>query len=184
MNERIILVNEQDCEIGQQEKITVHKLGLLHRAFSVFVFRINQAGNMELLLQQRHLNKYHCGGLWSNTCCGHPRSGEEIVEAAERRLCEEMGLVIKLIEIGVFNYKAEFTNGLTENEVDHILIGNYHDELIQANAQEVSNYCWQELQSVWQDLHVHEEKYTPWFATALRLAERGLEAIKLHTRNN
>src|SRR5262245_48260979 len=109
IQESVILVDEQDQILGTEEKIRAHELGLLHRAFSVFVYRKTK-NDVELLLQQRHFEKYHCGGLWTNTCCSHPRLSETIVEAAERRLKEEMSLTLPLTPIGNFIYRAAFSN--------------------------------------------------------------------------
>jgi len=165
--EKLILVTEQDEEIGALEKMAVHEKGLCHRAFSVFIFRNNR---QELLLQKRHEEKYHCGGLWTNTCCGHPRPGEEIVAAGERRLFEEMGLKKKLSHVGVFHYIAKFKNGLTENEVDHVLVGDYDDEAIQANETEVSEFRWLPINIVLDELQKKPDDYTPWFKQAMNLA--------------
>src|SRR5688500_14875256 len=114
MEEHVILVDKQDTMLGVEEKIKAHQLALLHRAFSVFVYR-KQAGSIEFLLQQRHKNKYHSGGLWTNTCCSHPRVGESIVFAGERRLKEEMSVQVPLIPVGSFQYFTKFENGLTEH---------------------------------------------------------------------
>ena len=114
MNEVVTLVDENDLALGPCEKITAHERALLHRAFSVFVLK-KQNEKIEILLQQRHIQKYHCGGLWTNTCCGHPRPSEAVKDAAERRLTEEMGIKIPLLSCGSFRYTAVFNNGLTEN---------------------------------------------------------------------
>ena len=118
--EEVILVDEHDREIGSGEKLQIHQEGKLHRAFSVLVFNWKQ----ELLLQKRKETKYHSGGLWTNTCCSHPRPGELTLEAAQRRLHEEMGLTCPLREVGNFIYRAEFENGLIEHEYDHVLAGS------------------------------------------------------------
>jgi isopentenyl-diphosphate Delta-isomerase len=171
MTEQIILVNEQDHEIGQEEKQTVHEKALLHRAFSVFIFRKNN-GQQELLLQQRQHDKYHCGGLWTNSCCGHPRPGETIVEAATRRLQEEMGFVVVLQEVGMFQYRAEFDNGLVENEIDHVLIGFLQDQEIKPNPAEAADYRWIDMPELQAELSDNPENFTPWL-------EKGLCKIKL-----
>ena len=121
----IILVNEEDVQVGTMEKMEVHERGLLHRAFSVFIF--NKAG--EMLLQQRALSKYHSGGLWTNACCSHPRPGEKTEDAAARRLFEELGFGTELRFAFSFTYKAAFDNGLTEHEFDHVFVGHFDGPL-------------------------------------------------------
>ena len=122
MEEQVILVNEHDTPIGLMGKLEAHQKALLHRAFSVFI--LNDKG--EIMLQQRAASKYHSPNLWTNTCCSHPRQGETTIEAGKRRLQEEMGFVTELTDILSFIYKAPFDNGLTEHELDHILIGYYN----------------------------------------------------------
>ena len=122
--EQVILVDGDDRAIGQMEKLAVHREGLLHRAFSVFVFD----GDGRLLLQRRASGKYHSPGLWSNTCCGHPRPGEETRAAARRRLVEEMGLRCELTYVHSFIYRAELGNGLWEHELDHVFVGTTRNE--------------------------------------------------------
>jgi isopentenyl-diphosphate Delta-isomerase len=170
MTEQIILVNEQDQIVGQEEKLAVHQRALCHRAFSVFIFRENK-DQVELLIQQRHSGKYHCGGLWTNTCCGHPRVGEEIIAAGKRRLKEETGITADLQEKGVFHYIAKFANGLTENEVDHVLVGFYSGQKIIVDPKEIMDYCWVKIEDLEQDLQKQPEKYTPWFGKALGCAK-------------
>jgi len=137
MGDQIVLVDKDDREVGKAEKMAVHKKGLLHRAFSVLVF--NSKG--ELLLQQRAKEKYHCGGLWTNTCCSHPRKGETVSQAAHRRLLEEMGVDCELEEIFSFSYRVDFPNGLTENELDHVLIGK-SDSRPKPDPKEVEQWKW------------------------------------------
>ncbi|HSU49504.1 MAG TPA: isopentenyl-diphosphate Delta-isomerase, partial [Segetibacter sp.] len=120
--EEVILVNELDEQIGKMEKMEAHSKGLLHRAFSVFIF--NDQG--EMLLQQRAVSKYHSGGLWTNACCSHPRPEEATEDAALRRLQEELGFTVSLAKIFDFRYNASFTNGLTEHEFDHVFVGTYN----------------------------------------------------------
>ena len=167
MNETIILVNEQDELIGESEKMKVHQQGLLHRAFSVFVLRLNSESKLELLLQQRQIDKYHSGGLWTNTCCSHPKPGEEITAAAQRRLNEEMGLSLPLDFLGKFYYRAEFENGLIEHEWDYVFMGQWKGEKISFNPKEVQGYCWKTLDQITTDLNLDPEKYTFWFEKAL-----------------
>src|SRR6186713_1579239 len=120
-NDKVILVSEHDDMVGIMDKMEAHKQGLLHRAFSVFIF--NSKG--EMLLQQRAFNKYHSGGLWTNACCGHPSPGEQTVAAARRRLMEEMGFTTGLEELFDFTYQHAFENGLTEHEYDHVFAGTW-----------------------------------------------------------
>ncbi len=159
--QQVILVNENDKPTGTMEKMEAHKKGLLHRAFSVFIF--NSKG--EMLLQQRALNKYHSGGLWSNACCSHPRPGEEISFAARRRLKEETGFDAPLEKIFDFIYKAEFDNGLTEYEFDHVFIGEYEGE-IKFNKNEIMDFCYSKMKNIRHSLETHPKKYTAWFHPA------------------
>ena len=122
--ELVILVDENDNQVGLMPKMEAHEKAVLHRAFSVFVFNEKN----ELMLQQRALHKYHSPGLWTNTCCSHQRDGESNLAAGERRLFEEMGFVTELKETISFIYKAPFENGLTEHEYDHILVGHYEND--------------------------------------------------------
>ncbi len=158
----VILVNERDEQIGTMEKMDAHLKGLLHRAFSIFIF--NSKG--EMLLQKRAAGKYHNGGLWTNTCCSHPLPGEEILSAATRRLFEEMGFTTILAKAFNFIYKATFDNGLTEYEYDHVLAG-FYDGDINANTSEVSDYCYKTIENVEESLLTHPQKYTEWFKLAL-----------------
>ena len=155
----VILVNESDEELGTMEKMEAHRKGLLHRAFSVFIF--NSKG--EMLLQQRAENKYHSAGLWTNACCSHPKPGEETKVAANRRLKEEMGFETELVEFFNFTYKAEFDNGLTEYEFDHVLSGIY-DGLILPDKNEVQDYCFKNMQEIDASLLSHPKKYSIWLA--------------------
>ena len=158
----VILVNEQDQEIGQMEKLEAHQKGLLHRAFSVFVFNDKN----ELLIQQRAIGKYHSEGLWTNTCCSHPSPEETLEQAANRRLYEEMGMVCTVKRAFSFLYRAEFENGLVEHELDHVLIGytNYPPLL---NPEEAQAYKWISLDELEKDIAQHPEKYTIWFKIIL-----------------
>jgi isopentenyl-diphosphate delta-isomerase len=159
--EQVILVNEQDIELGIMEKMEAHEKALLHRAFSVFVFN-NQH---ELLLQQRAISKYHSGGLWTNTCCSHPRPGEAVADAALRRLKEEMGFETSLSKAFDFTYKAPFSNGLTEHEFDHVFIGTYNGT-ITPNADEVESYAYHSLTAVDEMLQKNPDDFTVWFHIA------------------
>ena len=156
--EYVILVDENDQEIGKMEKQEAHERGLLHRAFSVFVFNEKN----ELLLQQRASTKYHSAGLWTNTCCSHPRAGETIEQAAHRRLMEEMGFDCEVTTKTSFIYKAAFENGLTEHEFDHILVGNFNGE-ININSEEVASYKWVSINWLKNDMQQNPQNYTAWF---------------------
>jgi isopentenyl-diphosphate delta-isomerase len=156
--EKVVLVNENDEKIGLMPKQEAHEKGVLHRAFSVFVFNDKN----ELMLQQRALNKYHTPGLWTNTCCSHQRDGESSVEAGKRRLYEEMGFVTDLKETTKFIYKAPFDNGLTEHELDHILVGEFNGNPT-INSEEVASWKWMELEDVKKDIKTNPDIYTAWF---------------------
>lgn len=156
--EQVILVNENDEKIGLMPKLEAHEKGLLHRAFSVFVFNEKN----ELMLQQRALHKYHSPGLWTNTCCSHQRDGETSLEAGKRRLFEEMGFETPLKESISFIYTAPFDNGLTEHEFDHILLGTYTKEPF-INESEVAAWKWMSLEDVKKDIEAQPELYTAWF---------------------
>ncbi|MBK7669280.1 MAG: isopentenyl-diphosphate Delta-isomerase [Sphingobacteriaceae bacterium] len=162
MKEEVILVNEADEQIGVMEKMEAHEKGLLHRAFSVFIF--NDKG--EMLLQQRALNKYHSGGLWTNACCSHPRPNEDTLQAANRRLMEEMGIEAPLTLKTSFTYKTAFENGLTEHEFDHIFVGTFNEEP-KVNSTEVNSYCWKSVESVKNSVKQMPDIYTSWFKIAL-----------------
>ena len=169
MIEHVILVDENDNPLGQQEKQKAHELAQRHRAFSVFIYRMNAQNEIEILLQQRHTKKYHCGGLWTNTCCGHPRPGETTLVAATRRLFEEMGIRSTLKEVGVFHYIAPFDNGLTENEVDHVFIGTMKNEIIVPHPEEIHDYRWITVQALNTELHEKSTQFTPWLQQALNI---------------
>lgn len=158
VEENVILVNENDEKIGLMPKMEAHEKAVLHRAFSVFVFNDDN----ELLLQQRAFNKYHSPGLWTNTCCSHQRDGESNLEAGTRRLQEEMGFVTALEEKTSFIYKAPFDNGLTEHELDHIMVGRFNG-LPVINKEEVASWKWMSLELVKQDILINPELYTAWF---------------------
>jgi isopentenyl-diphosphate delta-isomerase len=162
MLEEVILVDENDNEIGLMEKMEAHEKALLHRAFSVFVF--NKKG--ELLLQQRALHKYHSGGLWTNTCCSHPRKGEQVIQSAHRRLMEEMGFDCELELKHKFIYKAPFTNGLTEHELDYIFTGEY-EVAPNPNPDEVASFRWIEMAQLQKEIEEHPENFTVWFRIIL-----------------
>ena len=158
MEEQVILVNEHDTPIGLMGKLEAHQKALLHRAFSVFI--LNDKG--EIMLQQRATSKYHSPNLWTNTCCSHPRQDETTIEAGKRRLREEMGFVTELTDILSFIYKAPFDNGLTEHELDHILIG-YYNAPPTINPEEVADWRWELPEKIKEDIAKHPHRYTEWF---------------------
>jgi isopentenyl-diphosphate delta-isomerase len=158
MMEQVILVDEQDNPIGLMEKQAAHIEPHLHRAFSIFIF--NSKG--ELLLQQRALSKYHSPGLWTNTCCSHPRAGETLEGATSRRLMEEMGMVCPMHEVYTFIYKAPVGEGLTEHEFDHVFIGQSDDSPI-INHEEVESWKYMTVADLKDDIQLHPEHYTEWF---------------------
>lgn len=158
LEEQVILVDTNDTQIGLMAKMEAHEKGLLHRAFSVFTF--NKEG--KLLLQQRAADKYHSPLLWTNTCCSHQRNGETSLQAGKRRLQEEMGFSCALEEVFSFIYKAPFDNGLTEHELDHVMVGKYNDNPI-VNKEEVAAFKWMTLEEVKVDMEKNPKIYTAWF---------------------
>lgn len=168
----VILVNERDEELGHMEKLEAHRQGKLHRAFSVMVFNSSK----ELLLQRRAMGKYHSEGLWTNTCCSHPQPGETILQAAHRRLNEEMGIKSALRETFHFIYEAHLDNALIEHELDHVLIG-FSDEEPVINPDEALDYKWMALTDIEADIKAHPSSYTAWFKTIIN---DHLSAIQPH----
>ena len=158
IEENVILVNKNDEQIGLMPKLEAHEKAILHRAFSVFVLNSKN----EIMLQQRAHHKYHSPLLWTNTCCSHQRDGESNIEAGSRRLFEEMGFRTDLKELFHFIYKAPFDNGLTEHELDHVMIG-YSDESPVINPEEVEDWKWMAIDEVKNDMQSHPEIYTVWF---------------------
>lgn len=159
--EQVILVNSNDESLGLMNKMEAHEKGVLHRAFSIFIF--NSCN--ELLIQQRALIKYHTPGLWANTCCSHPRMGETLEEAAKRRLMEEMGMKCDFEEAFTFLYKSEVGQGLIEHEYDHVFIG-YCDDTPKINPAEVAAWHYENMDDLRYDLQVNPQKYTIWFRIA------------------
>ena len=170
--EHVVLVDENDQPIGQMEKQAAHVTPHLHRAFSVFIF--NSKG--ELLLQQRALSKYHSPGLWTNTCCSHPRAGETTAQAAQRRLMEEMGMTCEMREVYTFIYKAPVGQGLTEHELDHVFIGQSDDEP-NINRDEVESWKYMSLNDLKEDIKNHPEQYTEWFKITFEEMTRHAEVL-------
>jgi isopentenyl-diphosphate delta-isomerase len=173
--DKLILVDEHDMPVGTIGKMEAHQKALLHRAFSVFIF--NSKG--EMLLQQRALNKYHSGGLWTNACCSHPYEGQETGAAAEKRLQEEMGFTVALNKAFDFVYKAPFDNGLTEYEFDHVFAGIY-EGIITPDASEVADYCYMSMQDIKNSLQSHPKKYTEWFKIAFPKMESYLAGVSIN----
>jgi isopentenyl-diphosphate delta-isomerase len=170
--EFVVLVNEQDEAIGLCEKLEAHKKGLLHRAFSVFVFNHNN----ELLLQQRALSKYHSGGLWTNTCCSHPREHESIEDAAKRRCVEEMGIDVNPQTVFSFVYKSEFENGLIEHEYDYVLTASYNENP-NINLNEVAHFKWLSLDNISKDIQDNPNSYTTWFRLCFEKVKQHITTI-------
>lgn len=171
--ELLVLVNEKDEFQGTMEKMEVHRKALLHRAFSVFLF--NTKG--EMLLQQRAFVKYHSGGLWTNTCCSHPYPEETPVEAAKRRMREELGIDADVEPAFHFIYKAELDNDLTEYEFDHVLLGTY-DGPIDPNRDEVQDHCYIAMDALKESLSQEPAKYTAWFKIAFPMLEDHLNGSR------
>lgn len=154
----VVLVDENDHVLGTMEKLKAHQEGLLHRAFSVVIF--NDEG--EMLIHKRASDKYHCGGLWTNACCSHPRFEETPKEAALRRMQEEMGFTTSIEYIGQFIYKTEFENGLTEHELDHVFVGKFNGNPV-PDPQEVEDFKYIGVEELKADIKSNPEKYTVWF---------------------
>ena len=192
MEDKLILVDEQDMETGRAGKMEAHEKGLLHRAFSIFIFRRALLDNPDgtrtfhdqLLIQQRAEGKYHSAGLWANSCCSHPRDGENLEEAAARRLPEETGFTVEdlenpLEEKGAFLYKADFDNGLTEHEFDHVFVGQLKgdrlDKAPSPNPEEASQMMFLDVDEIMIDVLKNPAKYAAWFLPALLIATDGEE---------
>lgn len=171
--ELVILVNEQDEQVGVMGKMEAHEKALLHRAFSVFILNENN----EVMLQQRASEKYHSPLLWTNTCCSHQRVGETNIEAGRRRLMEEMGFEVELSDVFSFIYKAPFANGLTEHEFDHVMIG-YYDGEPTINLEEVESWKWMSIEGIKLDMEQHPEVYTEWFKIIFSKFYHFIEAQK------
>lgn len=166
--DQVVLVTENDEQIGTAEKLLAHQRNLLHRAFSIFIHN----GNGEVLLQKRALTKYHSGGLWTNTCCSHPRPGEDLVAAGKRRLKEEMGFSTELVAKFFFVYQADLDNNLSEHELDHVLVGEFNGQLA-PNPEEASEVKWITIQELITDVTENPNNYTIWLQII----------IKQHTKN-
>lgn len=167
LEEKVVLVNDENVVLGTMEKLEAHQKGLLHRAFSILLY--NDTG--EMLIQRRALGKYHTPGLWTNACCSHPREGEAVTAAASRRLREELGIVIPpdaLQVNGHFIYKATFDNGLTEHEYDTMVTGHFDGMVENINPEEVEAVRWIDMETLKLEINAHPEKFTPWFKEIIK----------------
>jgi isopentenyl-diphosphate delta-isomerase len=160
IEEQVLLVNEHDEPVGTMGKLEAHQLGALHRAFSVFLF--DDQGR--LLVQKRAAGKYHSAGLWTNTCCSHPRPQETVADAARRRLVEEMGIDTPVEHRFSFLYKADLDNGLMEHELDHVFFGSWNGPA-EPHPEEADDWKYMKPEELEQDLHRHPERYTVWLRT-------------------
>lgn len=174
IEEQVILVNEQDEQVGTMGKQEAHEKALLHRAFSVFILNDNN----EIMLQQRAAQKYHSPLLWANTCCSHQRVGETNIEAGRRRLREEMGFEVELKDVFHFIYKAPFDNGLTEHEFDHVMVG-YYKEAPVINPEEVEAWKWMSIEGIKRDMEENPQLYTAWFKIIFSEFYPHIEAHKI-----
>lgn len=172
MTEQVILVDNEDNVLGAMDKMDAHLLGKLHRAFSVFIF--NSAG--ELLLQQRNMDKYHSGGKWTNTCCSHPRMGEETLQAANRRLKEEMGMECQLTYAFNFTYEAALLDGIKEHEYDHVYFG-VSDEAPILNPEEVAAYKYLSMEALQKDIEERPEEYTEWLKICFKQVQENIKRL-------
>ncbi|QEM82258.1 isopentenyl-diphosphate Delta-isomerase [Halomonas binhaiensis] len=163
MEEKIILIDNDDNPIGAEEKLKVHQLGLLHRAFSIFIFD----SNGRLMLQRRALHKYHSAGLWTNTCCSHPRWGEATDDAATRRLREEMGFITNLLRVDSILYHAKVPGGLIEHEFDHIYIGLF-DGSPKLNPDEADTWKWISISELFHEESTNPDQFTAWLTIIVR----------------
>lgn len=171
MRSKVILVDENDQVIGEAEKLLAHQKGQLHRAFSVLLYR-RKNKEIEVLLQKRHVDKYHTGGLWTNTCCSHPQPGEDTAFSAKSRLKEETGLEADLAYLGHFRYCARFANELIEHELDHVFIGEGQDLPQFFDPQEISEMKWISCSTLEKSLETDPHLYTPWLGKVLMLAQK------------
>ncbi len=167
----VILVDDEDNEIGLMEKMEAHIKAAKHRAFSIFVFNSNN----ELLIHRRALSKYHSPGLWTNTCCSHPRKGETLQQAVHRRLKEEMGFDCELSDQFQFSYKADVGDGLTENEFDHVFVGKFNGKPL-INKDEVDDWKYMSMENIQNDLNRKPDNYTVWFKIAFKHVRAFLNA--------
>ncbi len=174
--EEVILVDAADRPIGTAPKLDAHRRGAMHRAFSVLI----HDGKGNLLLQKRHPEKYHSGGLWTNACCGHPRPGEDVLAAAQRRLKEEMGFTCELVPLGTLSYRADVGSGLVEHELVHLFAGIYQGE-VHPDAREAEDYAWRPLSTLRHEAAAEPDRFTVWFRRYLD-EPRCLETIDGHSQ--
>jgi isopentenyl-diphosphate delta-isomerase len=173
MTDMVILVNEDDSVIGYMKKMEAHELGLLHRAFSVLIFNSED----KMLLQRRALSKYHSGGLWTNTCCSHPRAEETTLKAAHRRMIEEMGFDCDMEEVFSFVYNEKLDKGLVENEFDHVFVGRYNSS-VEINPHEVEEYKWISYEDLIKDMESKPNEFTAWFKIIMEEVKKvGIENL-------
>ena len=172
--EKVVLVDDSNNQVGLMPKMEAHLKGVLHRAFSVIIF--NNTG--EVMLQKRASTKYHTPSLWSNTCCSHQRENEDNISAGKRRLNEEMGFITQLYDFESFIYKVSFSNGLIEHEFDHILVGIYNG-LPNINLDEVDEWKWISIDELVNDMQDNSEKYTAWFKIIINKYSQSLKKWKL-----
>ena len=165
--DQVVLVNERDEPIGVMGKMEAHQKGLLHRAFSVFIFD----SNGKMLLQQRATEKYHGAHLWTNACCSHPMPGEELMVAAQRRLQEEIGFTTELVEIFSFIYRAQVENNLVEHELDHVFAGQYESKIL-PDFHEVSGFYYETMDQIKNEIETTPKKFTAWFKIAFPQIEK------------
>lgn len=173
MSETVVLVDRKGQPIGLADKLKAHELGQLHLAFSVMIGRVNEQGYIEYLLQKRATTKYHSGGLWSNTCCSHPRSGEPLEEAASRRLYEELGILLSedLNPAGHFIYQAKLDNNLFEHELDHVFVA-FESVNFFLNKEEVATCKWWSLQDIEKNLLEDPSQFTVWFPRVFSMVKK------------
>ena len=172
--EKVVLVDEDDNQIGLMPKMEAHLKGRLHRAFSIIIFNSDR----KILLQKRASTKYHTPNLWSNTCCSHQREDEENIEAGKRRLNEEMGFVTNLYNFSSFIYRVEFSNGLIEHENDHIMLGLF-DGTPKPNPNEVDEWKWIDIDILIEDMQINPDHYTAWFMIIMNNYYESLKKWKL-----
>ena len=172
--EKVILVDEEDNQIGLMPKMEAHLKGKLHRAFSIIIFNSDR----KILLQKRASTKYHTPNLWSNTCCSHQREGEDNINAGKRRLNEEMGFVTNLYNFSSFIYRVEFSNGLIEHENDHIMLGVF-DGAPKPNPNEVDEWKWIDIDILVEDMQINPNHYTAWFMIIMNNYYESLKKWKL-----